>query len=99
MRIAMLCSGHQVTDERITYKKAVSLAKDGHEVIVLGRGCGGPTMLSGVRLHPLAPPEGGLGARARMVPMPTRLPSVSPRWSNTRRQVPPRPSFVRRRPV
>lgn len=68
MRIAMLCSGHLVTDERVTHKQAVSLARDGHDVVVFGRGSGEPTVLSGVRLVPLAPPEGGLKQRAQMVP-------------------------------
>ncbi|MCX5654030.1 MAG: glycosyltransferase family 4 protein [Planctomycetota bacterium] len=67
MRIAMLCSGHPVTDERVTHKQAVSLARAGHEVIVFGRGTDGPTTLSGVALVPLAPAGGGLGSRARMI--------------------------------
>jgi glycosyltransferase involved in cell wall biosynthesis len=68
MRIAMLCSGHPVTDERVTYKQAVSLVKQGHEVIVFGRGEGEPTVLAGVAMRPLMPMGGGLIARARMIP-------------------------------
>jgi hypothetical protein len=78
MRIAMLCSGHAVDDPRVMRKQAASLAGMGHEVIVFGRGEGGPAKRSGVVLHPLDPLGGGLARRARLVP---KLAEAAAEWN------------------
>lgn len=37
MRITILCAGHSLGDERVVCRQAYSLAKNGHDVLVLGR--------------------------------------------------------------
>lgn len=75
MRIVLLCSAHAVTDERVTYKQAASLAKAGHEVIVFGRGGDPQAQVMGVALRPLGDKrekvEGGMAGllnRVRILP-------------------------------
>jgi glycosyltransferase involved in cell wall biosynthesis len=54
-RIAMMTNGHAVTDARVTYKEAVTLAEAGYAVAVFGMGSeDGPTV-PGVKLVPIAP--------------------------------------------
>lgn len=68
--IYMLCSGHVITDARVTHKQAVSLAKMGHKVTVYGRACVGENLpeVPGLELCPLMPAGGKLMARMRMLP-------------------------------
>ena len=68
MRIAMLCSGHPVTDGRVTFKEAASLAKAGHEIVVFGRESDVPFSLPRITLRTLGPPSPGLRIRLAMVP-------------------------------
>ncbi len=68
MRVAMMSSNHQVSDARITYKQALSLANLGHEVCVFGLEGDSWTDLPGVRLHAVAPFEIGIRARLSITP-------------------------------
>lgn len=68
--IVMLCSSHPVSDERITHKQAVSLAKMGYKVTVVGRDDGTKSLpeVAGLILTPVQSVAGGLFARLRMLP-------------------------------
>lgn len=68
MRIAMLTTGHVVTDARVVHKQAASLAKAGHTVVVFGLEGKPPVDVPGVDQRVLAKPGGGLPARARLMP-------------------------------
>ena len=70
MKILMLCSSHPVSDERVLHRQAVSLAKMGHEVTVLGRDDNTKDYpeVSGLSLRPILPFHGSLGSRLRMLP-------------------------------
>jgi glycosyltransferase involved in cell wall biosynthesis len=64
----MLCTGHAVTDERVTHKQAKSLARAGHQVLVIGRGelrdC---CVRDGLELRAVSPVIVGLRRRARLI--------------------------------
>jgi glycosyltransferase involved in cell wall biosynthesis len=68
MRIAMLCSNHPVTDDRVTCKQSASLARMGHDVIVFGYEGDFSTKIPGVTMHAVAPLRVGVRARLSMVP-------------------------------
>ena len=68
MRIAMLCSNHPVTDARVTCKQAASLARMGHDVIVLGYEGDFSLKIPGVTMQAVAPFRVGVRARLSMVP-------------------------------
>jgi glycosyltransferase involved in cell wall biosynthesis len=71
MKICMLCSMHEVSDERVTYKQAVSLAAMGHEVKVYGRGGKDDYVpdVPGLSYEILLPETWGLLARLRVLRM------------------------------
>jgi glycosyltransferase involved in cell wall biosynthesis len=68
MRIAMLCSNHAVTDARITFKQAASLAGMGHQVCVFGLEGKFPVQLPGVEICVVYPFR--VGIRGRVLAMP-----------------------------
>jgi glycosyltransferase involved in cell wall biosynthesis len=68
-KIAMMTNGHAVTDARVTYKEAVSLAEAGYDVTVFAMGSeDGPTVPR-VKLVPIAPwTTRSLAGRAMLLP-------------------------------
>ena len=77
MRIAMLCSNHAVSDARITYKQAASLAQMGHQVCVMGLGTDWPAEVPGVEFEVASPFRNGIVARATIAP---KLLAPALRW-------------------
>lgn len=67
MRITVLCAAHSLGDERVVCRQALSLARSGHDVLVLGRGDSGksPPEHPRLKLESVEPLIRGTSWRAR----------------------------------
>jgi len=68
MRIAVLLSSHSCLDDRVVVKEAASLARMGHEVVVIAPDLPGDQAIDGIQYVSLQNPKLGLLARAQRLP-------------------------------